>query len=42
LRSAGSVLSPSPNSRSKAARGFTSAGTGTVGERHDIDMYAQV
>ena len=42
MRAAASVLSPSPNSRSNTIRGLISAGSGEVGPRHDIDMYAQV
>ena len=42
MRAGASVLSPSPNSRSKTVRGLISAGSGLVGPRHDMDMYAQV
>ena len=42
MRAFGSVLSPSPNNRSNTVRGLISAGSGLVGPRHDIDMYAHV
>src|SRR5437763_16911130 len=42
-REAGSVLSPSPNSRSKMARGFISIGMGVVGLLQEIVLlYAQL
>ena len=34
-RAAGSVVSASPNSRSKTARGLFSTGSGAVGVRHE-------
>ena len=42
MRAVGSVLSPSPNSRSNTMRGLISPGSGLVSDRHDIDMYAHV
>ena len=42
LRTAGSVLPLSPNSRSKTTRGLFSIGSGVVGLRHEmVFVYAQ-